>query len=533
LKALVSALYRIDPRGAVLAALASMASGILAAAMAIILSRALANPGQGGALALAFFATAAGYFVLRILAETRLIRLTQTAALSLRVDLGHQILATPQRTLQQLGRQPVHTILTRDIDTFSGSVQLLPILLGNVFLIAGCFAYLAWLDWRICLAIFAARIVGASAFRRAERGPLIRLARLRDRVDALYVRQRALVDGTKELQLNAKRGTDFVNTVIAPEAAAVADDHVGALSSYIWVSNLGNSLFYLVIGLVLFGLSGSASAPLLPVVILLLYLIKPVSEVLICLPPLRQSAIALNRIAQLGDGLAHQAEVPLAAFDPTEITLQGVTHSYGRDSEDGTFTLGPIDLTLHRGEVVFLVGGNGSGKTTLAMLLTGLYTPETGTVLIDGQPLIDDTDRAAYRQCFAAVFSDFHLFEELPGSDDPAMEDRARHYIRLLRMDHKVDVHAGRLTTIALSTGQRKRLALVSAWLEDRPVYLFDEWAADQDPAFKAVFYNTLLPDLKARGKAVIVISHDDAYFHVADRIIKLVDGQIQPSGAP
>jgi putative ATP-binding cassette transporter len=183
--------------------------------------------------------------------------------------------------------------------------------------------------------------------------------------------------------------------------------------------------------------------------------------------------------------------------------------------------------------VVFLVGGNGSGKTTLAMLLTGLYTPETGTVLIDGQPLIDDTDRAAYRQCFAAVFSDFHLFEELPGSDDPAMEDRARHYIRLLRMDHKVDVHAGRLTTIALSTGQRKRLALVSAWLEDRPVYLFDEWAADQDPAFKAVFYNTLLPDLKARGKAVIVISHDDAYFHVADRIIKLVDGQIQPSGAP
>ena len=132
-----------------------------------------------------------------------------------------------------------------------------------------------------------------------------------------------------------------------------------------------------------------------------------------------------------------------------------------------------------------------------------------------------------YRQAFSAVFSDFHLFEHLPGADDPAMEERARHYIRHLRMDHKVRVEKGRLSTTDLSTGQRKRLSLVSAYLEDRPFCLFDEWAADQDPLFKAVFYNELLPELKARGKGVIVISHDDAYFSAADRIVKLADGKL------
>jgi putative ATP-binding cassette transporter len=67
----------------------------------------------------------------------------------------------------------------------------------------------------------------------------------------------------------------------------------------------------------------------------------------------------------------------------------------------------------------------------------------------------------------------------------------------------------------------------MAAYLEDRPVYLFDEWAADQDPLFKEMFYREFLPELKSRGKTVIVITHDDRYFPVADRIIKLENGQV------
>ena len=165
--------------------------------------------------------------------------------------------------------------------------------------------------------------------------------------------------------------------------------------------------------------------------------------------------------------------------------------------------------------------------TTFAMLLLGLYEPEKGHVRLNGAA-VDETNLHAYRQQFSAVFADFHLFEQLLTAGDGESQIRANHYLNVLQMQHKVKVENGRFSTINLSTGQRKRLALVSAYLEDRPIYLFDEWAADQDPVFKRVFDTELLPDLKARGKTVIVITHDDAYFSCADRIIKVEDGKIR-----
>jgi putative pyoverdin transport system ATP-binding/permease protein len=96
-----------------------------------------------------------------------------------------------------------------------------------------------------------------------------------------------------------------------------------------------------------------------------------------------------------------------------------------------------------------------------------------------------------------------------------------------LQLDRKVTVADGVFSTVELSQGQRKRLALVMTYLEDRPFYVFDEWAADQDPLFKELFYTVLLCDLKSRGKTVVVITHDDHYYHVADRCVRLEDGRI------
>jgi putative ATP-binding cassette transporter len=205
----------------------------------------------------------------------------------------------------------------------------------------------------------------------------------------------------------------------------------------------------------------------------------------------------------------------------------GVTHTYHREGEPGGFILGPIDLTLEPGELLFITGGNGSGKTTLAKLLLSLYIPKEGEIYLDGKVLTDET-REQYRQLFSVVFSDFYLFESLFGLDSIYLDANARKYLAQLQLDHKVKVEDGVLSTIDLSQGQRKRLALLTAYLEDRPIYLFDEWAADQDPLFKEIFYYQLLPELKARGKALIVISHDDRYYQVADRVIKLESGKLQ-----
>ena len=202
-----------------------------------------------------------------------------------------------------------------------------------------------------------------------------------------------------------------------------------------------------------------------------------------------------------------------------------VTFSYLTDGGE-KFSLGPLDLNFFPGEIVFFIGGNGSGKTTLAKILVGLYEPESGHLTLNQQPVSDDL-RDAYRQNFSAVFSDFHLFESLFGLERPALDETANRYLEQLQLNAKVEIRNGAFSTVNLSHGQRKRLALLTAYVEDRSVYLFDEWAADQDPFFKQVFYHQILPDLRARGKIILVITHDDDYFHLADRIIKLDFGKV------
>jgi putative ATP-binding cassette transporter len=245
--------------------------------------------------------------------------------------------------------------------------------------------------------------------------------------------------------------------------------------------------------------------------------------------------VSLEKIESLGLSLrSSQEEIALVPGPPESswrrLQLRGVTHVYQREGEEETFTLGPIDLDLKPGEIVFITGGNGSGKTTLAKILAGLYPPEGGEIRLDDQPIGND-QLDAYRQKFAAVFSDFYLFAELLGIDHPDLDGAARAVLERLQLDRKVQVEGGRFSTIRLSQGQRKRLALLTAFLEDRPIYLFDEWAADQDPYFKEVFYRQILPDLKARGKCVCVISHDDRYYSLADRVVKLENGVIVSDG--
>jgi putative ATP-binding cassette transporter len=277
----------------------------------------------------------------------------------------------------------------------------------------------------------------------------------------------------------------------------------------------------------------------------------PLDGLLNNLPTVNAARVSLDRIERVlaeFEEPHHAAALPLpssgaqvAAFDT--LTLRGITHAYFHERDERMFRIGPIDLTFKPGELVFIVGGNGSGKTTLAKVLTGLYEPEGGVIEVDGLPVTRDT-RPAYRERFSTVFNDFHLFDTLLGIVDPddtnesaraAADERANALIAKLALDHKVSVENGTFSTRALSTGQRKRLALVVAYLEDRPFYLFDEWAADQDPSFKAVFYEQLLPELRGRGKTVVVITHDDRYFSLADRVLKLDNGAIvnETRGAP
>jgi putative ATP-binding cassette transporter len=294
-------------------------------------------------------------------------------------------------------------------------------------------------------------------------------------------------------------------------------------------------LYFALIGLILFlvpAVAPMSQQALTGYVLTTLYLMGPLAGVMTSVSLFSRAEVALRKVQSLGISLAAQAtedcslERPESDLSFERLELRGVVHSYHHEKDDCNFVLGPINLNFQPGELVFIVGGNGCGKSTLAKIITGLYHPEAGEIRLDGK-LITDANRDDYRQLFSAVFADFYLFDNLLGLNHARLDEQAAEYLQQLHLKHKVKVKNGTLSTIAVSHGQRKRLALLTAYLEDRPFYLFDEWASDQDPQFKHVFYTQLLPDLKSRGKTVLVITHDDKYFALADRVIKLDYGQI------
>lgn len=214
--------------------------------------------------------------------------------------------------------------------------------------------------------------------------------------------------------------------------------------------------------------------------------------------------------------------------DKIELDLENIEYSYfvsDKNNNKTEFKLGPINMSIRSGEILMIIGGNGSGKSTLSKIMTGLYNPQGGVVKLNGER----ASMEELNECFSAIFSDFHLFNKLYGIDTNTNKQSINDLLKLMKMESKVYIDSeGNINSNELSTGQKKRLAYIISCLENKPLILLDEWAAEQDPEFKAFFYEELLSILKSQGKGIIVVTHDDQYFSVADRVIKLESGQIK-----
>jgi putative pyoverdin transport system ATP-binding/permease protein len=459
----------------------------------------------------------------------------QGAVSNLRRELIRKILTVPLRRLEELGTPRLLVALTDDVFNITQALLAIPIVFVNLAMLLGGAAYLGWLSWKILLGACVLILVGAVVYRLMVSSAFHFLNLAREEEDKLFSYFRALTEGIKELKLHRNRRGAFLNVNVQATTEAFQKHNVSAEVRFVAAQNWSHFLFFALIGLILFLLpeiSHLSAKTLTGYVVTTLYLMGPLAGVMSSLSLFGRANVALEKVNKLGVSLA-QGSTEVCAIDQnqTEITFENlelvnVMHSYHRETEDSHFSLGPINLRFRPGELVFLVGGNGSGKSTLAKIITGLYVPESGEIRIDGK-VVTDKNRDDYRQLFSAVFADFYLFENLLGIDTHNVDEQAKVYLDQLHLSHKVKVKDGVLSTTAVSQGQRKRLALLTAYLEDRAFYLFDEWAADQDPLFKDVFYTQLLPELKARGKTVLVISHDDKYFDVADRVIKLDYGKL------
>lgn len=469
-----------------------------------------------------------------IISQVMLIRLSQNAVFQLRMRLSQQILCSELSHLEELGNPRLLATLTEDVQAVADGVYQMPFLFINLAIVIGCVVYITWLSWLVFLMVVGLSVVAiASCKWLLNRGDKL-LSLAREDQDVLFKHLGTITQGVKELKLNYNRRQVFLENKLQSTASTYRRHNIGGLTLFATTSSWGQLVFFFALGFVIFVLPNLFAInrqTLSSYILTFTYLMLPMENIISKLPKLSKASIALQKIESLGLSLANQAEIttipPVVKNSWHCIQLKGVSHTYYGDREDNSFILGPIDLTLYPQELIFIVGGNGSGKSTLAKLITGLYIPEAGEITLDGEP-INEQNREWYRQHFSVVFSDFYLFDELLGLENSVLDAQVQEYLKLLQLDRKVTVNNGTLSTTALSQGQRKRLALLTAYLENRPIYLFDEWAADQDPVFKEIFYTQLLSKLIDQGKTVLAITHDDRYFHLADRVIKLEYGKVE-----
>lgn len=445
----------------------------------------------------------------------------------LRSEFIKRILDTQIERVEQIGSASLLAGLTSDVRAITIAFVRLPELVQGIILTFGSAAYLAWLSSKM-LAVTALWIVitiwgGFVLVSRVYK----HMAVLRETEDKLYNDYQTVLEGRKELTLNRERAEYIFNHLYIPDAQEYRHHIIRADTFHLSAVNWSNIMMLGAIGLVFWmanSLGWADTNVAATYSLTLLFLRTPLLSAVGALPTLLSAQVAFNKLKKF-DLAPFKAEFPRPKAFPNWQTLElrNVTFRY----QDSAFSVGPVNLTIRRGELLFLIGGNGSGKSTLAMLLTGLYQPQSGEILLDGTPLSAEKPED-YRKLFSAVFTDVWLFDRLLGPEgqqaNPALVEK---WLAQLQMSHKLELQDGKILNLKLSKGQKKRVAMLLALAEERDIILLDEWAADQDPHFRREFYQVLLPLMQAMGKTIFAISHDDHYFIHADRLLEMRDGRL------
>jgi putative pyoverdin transport system ATP-binding/permease protein len=509
-------------------------SGLSSAAVLAVINTAAANVAtrQGNlrfvllfGLAIAIFAVSQRHLMIEIC------RKVEEAIHRMRVRLIERTRHAELIEIEQIGRSEIYACLSRETQTLAQAAPSLVIAAQSAVLVFCTMLYIATLSGLAFTLSVVFTALGAFIHRLRSTEVKRRLRSAYERENELLERLIDMLDGFKEVKMNTARAREVADRIEAISAeVAELKTRTQTLQANDFV--ISQVTFFLLTGMMVFVVP-ALSATYIDVVVktttATLFMIGPISNVVGSIPIFGNANAAAEAILALEERMARlersvrESPPPFLYF--RQITAEGLEFSYPGQSSEPGFKVGPIDLTIRRGSTVFITGGNGSGKTTLMLMLLGLYPPQGGILQLDDEAIGPDNVNA-YRNLFSVVFSDNHLFGELFGIEtvDRAL---AAELFELLEMNRKTELDGRRFGTTQLSGGQRKRLALIAALLEKRPICFFDEWAADQDPHFREKFYRTVLPRLKAAGITIIAVTHDDKYFDAADVHLHMEEGKI------
>lgn len=471
------------------------------------------------------------YLIARGVFQKNLVRFTRSLIYELRSRLIGKIFSTSFQKFEKIDRGRVYTALNDDIDTIGDSANMFVMLITSFITALGAFVYLASIAfWATMLTIFF--VVSLCAlYYFVSKSTNIYYEKARDSRNQFMRLINGMIDGFKEISLHRNKKLEYKEEVDESSYEFMQKNTVADIK-FVNTFLVGESILILLLACVAFAIPrmfpGIGAGAIMSFIIVLLYLGGSVNQMVSSVPAILRLRIAWRRImqflAEIPANLDLQVATPPVASQVQSIRAEGLQFHYHTKNERDAFSIGPINLEVRAGEILFIIGGNGSGKTTLAKLLTGLYHPDEGRVLVDGK-VVAGSELSEY---FSAVFNPSFLFERLYNVDAENKQQDINRYLKILNLDEKVRIEENKYSTIDLSGGQRKRLALLQCYLENAPIYLFDEWAADQDPSYRNFFYRTLLPEMKRTGKIVIAITHDDNYFDMADKILKMKDGKLE-----
>lgn len=479
--------------------------------------------------------------VTTFVSQYALTRLGHQFVYELRTKLVKQIIDTKVPQIDHLGSARLLASLSSDIQSITVAFVRMPELVQGVILSVGVALYLGWLSLPLLLIVmfWIAMTIWISTI--LVKHVYTHLRELREINDLLYEDYQSIIDGRKELALNQYRAEKLYKNDFLNHAKSYQHRVIKADTYHLSAVNWSNIMMFAAIGVV-FAVSNYLAIPMgiaTTFSLTILFMQSPILHAVGAYPTLQTAQVALDKIQSL-ELAEYQSNftTDIVVNNWQSISFNDIGYRYAsidtdanelavKENEHSSDILKAVNLTLRRGDVVFLIGANGSGKSTLAKIITGIFTPSIGTVKIDSQ-LVDSENNTDYRQLFSAIFSDQHLFKQLIGREGQQPDEAlVNTWLHKLNLQDKVSVTDNQLSTDKLSQGQRKRLAMLIAVAEQKDILLLDEWAADQDPAFRRVFYQTLIPELKALGKTLFIISHDDGYFEHADRLLLMKEGRL------
>ncbi|RFM33505.1 cyclic peptide export ABC transporter [Chitinophaga silvisoli] len=426
----------------------------------------------------------------------------------------------------------INTAILHDVNVLTSASFSIIEFFSAIILTLACLIYMSTISLLLLAITMCVAITGVTIYYfSAKRNN--RMFQASHKLETRFQKYfKAILDGFKEIYMEPRKGKDIYQLKVRSIGVESRDNNKAAYIGYLNNQITGQILFYILISTVLLYFSfvlGIKAADVVSFVFTLLYLLSSIEVIMVLLPAIMRAKVAATHLMDLKDEL-DQANfdnpVPDKFYTKDEfsnIIVEDLEFNY--TSTENGFKVGPINFSLRKGETVFIYGGNGSGKTTFVNSILGLIKPSAGRILFNEVPLTED-NYPEYRTLFSVVFSDFYLFDEIYGNDHINI-DKWHYYLELFEIQGKVTLEGNAFSTLELSTGQRKRLALIAALLEEKPVVVMDEWAADQDPYFRKKFYTEIIPLLNKQGITILAITHDERYYHCADRLYKMDYGKL------